>query len=291
MRRLILVVMMSLALALPLAAQGVFAQDEAVVAVTQDADNGAILTDAAGMTLYLFTKDMTAGESACADDCAANWPPLTAAEGMTLPAGVPGELGTIERTDGGQQVTYNDIPLYLFAADQAAGDVNGQGVGGVWFVVHPGAELGEYAAAPGEGTPVPASSLEVGFTEALGPFLTDAEGLTVYLFTQDTEPGASNCAGECATEWPPVPAGEALMLPPGIQGTLGSLEREDGTAQLAYNDIPLYYYHDDVAPGDTMGHDVGDVWYIVPPGMQHGDEPHEGEEHEEEAEMEATPTS
>lgn len=291
MRRLMIAVLFILSLALPLAAPGVSAQDDALVQVAQDAANGAILTDAAGMTLYLFTPDTTAGESACYDDCAGNWPPLAPAEEMALPEGVPGELGTIERTDGTQQVTYNDIPLYYYAADQAAGEVNGQGRGGRWFIVHPGAALGEYPAAPGEGTPVPSSSLEVGFTEALGPFLTDAEGLTIYLFTQDTAPGESVCTGECATAWPPVMAAEALMLPPGIQGTLSAIEREDGSMQLAYNDIPLYHYQDDAAPGDTNGHDVGDVWYIVPPGMTHGDEPHEGAEHEEEGEMEATPAA
>lgn len=291
MRRLMMVMIAAFALILPLAVQGVSAQDEAFLAVAQDEGLGAILTDAEGMTLYLFTNDTTAGESACYDQCAENWPPLEPAEGMALPAGVPGELGTIERTDGSQQVTYNDIPLYYYVADQAAGDVNGEDVGGVWFVVYPGSELVEYPAAPGEGTPVPASSLEVGFTEELGPFLTDAEGMTVYLFTQDTEPGVSNCAGDCATNWPPVPADEAMMLPPGVPGTLGTFEREDGSSQLTYNDIPLYYFHEDAAPGDTTGQDVGEVWYIVPPGMEHGDEPHHGMEEGEGMEMEGTPAA
>ena len=256
------------------------AQDDSSIMVAEDAANGAILTDAAGMTLYLFTPDTMAGESACADDCAVNWPPLAPADDMALPEGVPGELGTIDRADGTQQVTYNDIPLYLYVADRAAGDVNGEGVGGVWFVVHPGAEQGNYPAAPGEGTPVPASSLDVGFSEDLGPFLTTADGMTVYLFTKDTEPGKSTCEGDCAGAWPPVPADGDLMLPPGIQGTLTAIDRADGSKQLAYNDIPLYTYAGDQAAGDTNGQDSGDVWYIVPPGMQHGDEPHEGEEDE-----------
>ena len=286
MRRLMIVVLSLISLTLPLAARGVAAQDGAFLKVSQDEANGAFLTDAEGKTLYLFTPDTTAGESACYDQCAENWPPLAPAEGMSLPAGVPGQLGTIERTDGTQQVTYNDIPLYSYAKDDEAGDVYGQGVGGVWFVVPPGAELGQYPAAPGEGTPVPMSTLKIGFTEDLGPFLIDAKGMTVYLFTKDTTPGESTCSGDCAANWPPVPADETLMLPPGIQGTLGSIEREDGSSQLTYNDIPLYYYAADQNPGDTNGQDVGDVWYIVPPGMRHGDEPHHGAEGEE-----ATPAS
>ena len=44
--------------------------------------------------------------------------------------------------------------------------------------------------------------------------------------------------------------------------------------QLTYNDIPLYYYAEDNEAGDTTGQDVGDVWFVVTPGMQFGDEPH-----------------
>lgn len=287
MQRRIVLLITALVLMLPMALSGVAAQDEGTIMVSQDANNGAILVDAEGNTLYLFTPDTTANESACYDQCAENWPVLTPEMGAALAPGIPGELTVIERTDDTRQVAYNGIPLYNFVRDEAPGDVNGQGVGGVWFVVHPGAEHGPYAAAPGEGTPAPASSLEVGFTEALGPFLTDAEGNTVYLFTQDTEPGESVCYDDCATNWPPVPVGETMALPPGIQGTLGSTERTDGAPQLTYNDIPLYYFAGDEAAGDTNGHDVGEVWYIVPPGMMHGDEPHHGEEGEEEATPEA----
>ena len=75
------------------------------------------LTDGDGKTLYLFTADTKdSGKSVCNGDCAANWPPLT--------------VGT-------KQLSYNGMPLYYFAADKAAGDTNGQGVGGKWFIVNP----------------------------------------------------------------------------------------------------------------------------------------------------------
>lgn len=258
-----------LALSTPVAS----AQEDAFLIVGQDPALGAILTDAEGMTLYLFTPDTTAGESACDDQCAENWPPLAPAEAMALPAGVPGELGTIEGAGGAQQVTYNDMPLYLYAADEAPGDVNGQGAGGRWFIVHPGAELGPYAEAPGEGTPVPSSTLEIGFTDELGPFLVNADGLTLYLFTRDTTAGESACDADCAESWPPVPAADGMLLPPGIPGTLGAIERADGSSQMTYNDIPLYYYADDAAPGDVNGQGAGEVWFVVSPGMEHGDAP------------------
>ncbi len=266
-------VLMAIVLIWPLAIRGTAAQTASMLKVTNNPDLGAILTDAEGKTLYLFTPDTTAGESACNDQCAQNWPPLEASDDTTLPAGVPGQLSSFERADGKKQVTYNGIPLYYFAQDDEAGDAYGEGVGGKWFVVHPGAEQGSYPAAPGEGTPVPASTLEVGFTPELGPFLTDAEGHTVYLFTKDTTAGQSACEGDCASNWPAVPAADMLMLPPGIQGTLGSIDRSDGSQQLTYNDIPLYYYAEDDEAGDTYGQAKGDVWFVVAPGAQFGEVP------------------
>lgn len=249
------------------------AQEDTFLKVVNDPALGAILTDANGMTLYLFTPDTVAGSSNCYDKCAENWPILQPSDNMTLPKGVPGTLGVIDRTDGIQQVTYNDIPLYYWVKDTAAGETTGQNVGGVWFVVPPGARLGTYPPAPGEGTPVPAATFHIGFTEELGPFLTDAAGMTLYLFTTDTVPGESTCYDKCAENWPIVQPMDGMMLPHGVQGTLGVIERTDGIQQVTYNDIPLYYWVKDAAPGDTTGQGVGDVWYIIPPDAKLGDPP------------------
>ena len=99
-----------------------------------ETDIGSVLGDGAGMTLYVFMPDAQ-GPSTCVDACLDNWPakiaPVTAGDGVdeTL-------LGTATRPDGGgDQVTYNDWPLYYFAADIGPGDMSGQGVGDVWFVV------------------------------------------------------------------------------------------------------------------------------------------------------------
>jgi predicted lipoprotein with Yx(FWY)xxD motif len=91
--------------------------------------------DANGMTLYLFTKD-SAGTSNCSGGCASNWPPLTVTGQPVAGTGVNASLlGTTARADGSTQVTYNGHPLYYYKADHAPGDENGQGVGGVWYVV------------------------------------------------------------------------------------------------------------------------------------------------------------
>lgn len=100
---------------------------------TADTDLGTILVDAEGFTLYVFTND-TGGESSCYDDCLATWPavPGDTAIGSDLDAAM---FGTTARTDGTEQLTVNDQPLYRYAPDASPGDTTGQAVGGVWFVV------------------------------------------------------------------------------------------------------------------------------------------------------------
>lgn len=91
-----------------------------------------------------------------------------------------------------------------------------------------------------------------------GQIMTTPDGMTVYTFDQDT-PGASSCYGACAEEWPPV------IAPSDAQpfGQMSIVERTDGTRQWAYNDMPLYLYHDDTAPGEVEGDGAGGVWHVV----------------------------
>lgn len=118
-----------------------------------DATLGAYLTGDNGMTLYVLTKD-SPGTSTCSGTCATNWPPFTvnAGETATAGAGVTGTIATLTRADGKTQVTYMGAPLYYFAGDSKAGDVNGQGVGGVWFVAATaGGPGGASGASPSAG--------------------------------------------------------------------------------------------------------------------------------------------
>jgi predicted lipoprotein with Yx(FWY)xxD motif len=96
---------------------------------------GQFVTGANGMSLYIFTKD-TGTTSACSGQCADNWPALsvTALSDVTAGAGVTGALGTITGADGKLQVTLAGHPLYYFKGDTAAGDINGQGLNGVWYL-------------------------------------------------------------------------------------------------------------------------------------------------------------
>ena len=120
------------------------------VLIESDPTLGDYFTDAEGRTLYLYTKDTELFTSACTGDCLTNWPPVPGATGrLTLPSGGLGELALMDGNDGQTQLAYNGIPLYYFAGDAEPGQLNGQGVGGVWWIVKPGAQLG--AATPTAG--------------------------------------------------------------------------------------------------------------------------------------------
>ena len=98
--------------------------------------NGIILVTASGSTFYRYTPDKP-NMPTCTGSCAMAWPPdLLPAGATSIPSGGPTGLGSVMVADGRRQVTYNKMPLYTFADDSGT-SVNGQGIGGVWFVVHP----------------------------------------------------------------------------------------------------------------------------------------------------------
>src|SRR2546427_4534528 len=77
---------------------------------------------------------------------------------------------------------------------------------------------------------------------------------TVYTFDSDA-PGVSKCTGGCATTWPPltVPAGTTPTGGPGVTGQLGTITRSDGSLQVTYKGMPLYFFHSDAQAGDKKG--------------------------------------
>ncbi len=106
---------------------------------TADSPLGEIIVNAEGMTAYYFDKDVPdSGSSSCSGDCAVAWPSITSA--TTTPVvdeGVTASVGTITGVAGETQITVNGLPVYLFQKDVAPGDVTGQGVGDVWWVIAP----------------------------------------------------------------------------------------------------------------------------------------------------------
>jgi predicted lipoprotein with Yx(FWY)xxD motif len=218
---------------------------------------GDVLVGPNGMTLYMFDVDKN-GSSNCNGECAIAWPPLLT---EALPQANPGVnqslLGTTSRKDGTTQVTYNGMPVYYWFRDHAAGDWSGQSVGKVWWMVSPaGARLAK---------PLPVfAKLSAGSTP-YGPILAGTNGRTVYMFTKDSN-GQSVCYNQCATIWPPVLSDIPVIVGNGADAKLiGTVKRKDGTTQVTYNGMPLYYYYQDKAPGDLMGQNVNSVWFVLRP--------------------------
>jgi predicted lipoprotein with Yx(FWY)xxD motif len=222
--------------------------DPNAVVHTAETHLGTILVDQAGFTLYAFLND-TEGESTCTGDCLANWPVVPAPEGDLNVGALDAALfSTVENPEAGPMLKMGDWPLYTFAADAAPGDINGQGVGGVWFVVGPSGN---------------AATLFNTRETSAGPILVDAQGMTLYAFLNDTE-GESTCTGDCLANWPAASIGEMDpgLLDPALWSTV---ENPEAGAMLKIGDWPLYTFAADEAPGDVNGQGVGEVWYAVAP--------------------------
>jgi predicted lipoprotein with Yx(FWY)xxD motif len=99
---------------------------------------GKYLADGKGMTLYYYTKDEP-GVSRCTAGCLQSWPAFYGdVNHLKVPNGFnKADFGTLKRDDTGrQQITFKGYPLYYYVPDQQKGDVNGQGIGGVWYIVN-----------------------------------------------------------------------------------------------------------------------------------------------------------
>ncbi|MFE6946580.1 COG4315 family predicted lipoprotein [Streptomyces chartreusis] len=111
------------------------AQGQAAKVRVAESDLGPILVDASGRTLYAFTKDKE-GQSNCDESCIAVWPALSGKTRAEAGNGVDKALlKGLRQAEGSVQTSYGDWPLYYYVGDAVAGDVNGQGLDGEWFVI------------------------------------------------------------------------------------------------------------------------------------------------------------
>jgi predicted lipoprotein with Yx(FWY)xxD motif len=98
-----------------------------------------IVVNAVGKSLYHYSPEKK-NTVKCTGACSTEWLPLLVTAGAKPVAGtgvVAAKLGTVKRPDGKLQVTYAGLPLYMYAGDTKAGDVNGQGLGGLWHLIAP----------------------------------------------------------------------------------------------------------------------------------------------------------
>ncbi len=101
---------------------------------------GTIIVDGKGMSAYYYLPDVpNSGVSSCTGGCLIHWPAITSTSVTPLVQGVTAKVSVIPTSN---QILINGRPIYTFAGDQKVGDVNGQGIGGVWYVISPaGVEL------------------------------------------------------------------------------------------------------------------------------------------------------
>lgn len=225
----------------------------------------AMPVDRDQFTVYTFDND-TAGVSNCSGDCAVSWPAFLAPDAE--PA--VGNYSKIDRGDGIMQWAYNDLPLYFFSGDTQKGELNGDGIGGVWHIVTPPAEpdvtptsisalsnsLGQSLKLDGQATLLVTDNQ--GTSEVVSE---DRTGFQLYTFDSD---GAeqSNCSSDgCKQNWPAVLANDADTA----SAPFSIFERADGHNQWAFNGQPLYLFTGDTASGTSNGEGVGEVWWVSRP--------------------------
>jgi len=156
----------------PAAGSSASASATGTVITTQAGSAGAFLTDGSGRAVYLWAKDGM-NMSACSGACAAAWPPVPATGKLTATgAAKASDLGTITRSDGTKQATYDGHPLYYFVGDSAAGQTNGQASDNFgakwWLVASSGAKITAADTAAAANAPAPSASSTAGSSNAGG---------------------------------------------------------------------------------------------------------------------------
>ncbi len=234
------------------------------VKLTANAQLGNILVDEKGMTLYFFSNDVD-GQSACTEGCLDSWPVFYSST-LEIGQGLDqNDFAVITRSDGKPQITYKGWPLYYFVNDKNAGDVNGEGVKGIWFVAKP-----DYSVmlAAGQLTGADGKNYLPDYTEGTGltPFLTDAAGMTLYRFVKDSANTNRFTKADLSNNsvWP-----VAEITPDKVPSTFSAADFDQidvyGKKQLTYKGWPLYYFGQDMKRGDTKGVSVPQpgVWPVV----------------------------
>jgi predicted lipoprotein with Yx(FWY)xxD motif len=124
------------------------------------------------------------------------------------------------------------------------------------------------AASPGAPQAVAGPAVVTTATGAAGTYLVDGNGKALYLFAPDTL-GTSTCNGPCAQAWPPLTTSGAPTAGARVTASmLTTINRSDGSTQVAYNGHPLYYFAGDTTAGATNGQGInnfGGLWWLVSP--------------------------
>ncbi len=128
-----------------------------------------------------------------------------------------------------------------------------------------GGGYGQPTSAPSASSGAAAVTLQVTNNAKLGNLLTDGQGRTLYIRLTDSK-NTSTCNGQCAQIWPPLMSSGQPTVQTGVNSSMvGQMTRTDGSKQVTYNGMPVYYYSADKAAGDANGEGIGNVWYVFGP--------------------------
>jgi predicted lipoprotein with Yx(FWY)xxD motif len=220
--------------------------------------------DAAGTprTLYFHGRDFPSffeaapAVSRCSEPCSVTWPPfhvddVVAGEGLDGAA-----FGELEREDGTLQVTYRGWPLYAHAADSSPGDHVGEGMEELWHAAR---------------EPFPTLILmRQDMPQDSGLYLADGSGRTLYRLlgdqagTASADPVSTCTTKGCRRAWPTFAPSPVKPVSSLTKGLAVFIRPDDSQLQVAYDGLPLYYFVDDVLPGDLLG--VGrPSWVLATP--------------------------
>jgi predicted lipoprotein with Yx(FWY)xxD motif len=222
------------------------------------------LSDRQGRPLYFFANDVPGSSaSTCTGTCLEKWPAFDA-KNASLGEGIAAaDVARFMRADGAWQTTFKGRPLYYFATDASMSGVNGDGVGGRWFLAR---DYTVFFAAKADLVPDAASDAT--------PYLTNRAGRTVYVFKNDSaaragSPALSACNDTCLDAWPvwKTPSTVTdLVLPSNLKSAdFSELQRTIAGApvqQLTFRGWPLYFHAPDDLPGETSGHLTG-AWRAI----------------------------
>ena len=151
-------------------------------------------------------------------------------------------------------------------ASSTAGGAYGGGKGDYASPTPSAAPSSAPSASAGGGTGE-AYTVAVAQDASAGAYLTGEDGRALYLFGSDTAgSGTSTCTGQCADNWPAfeLEAGETVTGGSGVTGTFATITRDDGSMQVTYNGLPLYYFAGDTKAGDTNGKAIPN-WSLATP--------------------------
>lgn len=203
-----------------------------------------------GFTLYTWDNDTAGQSSVCNDDCLTSWPALMAHEGAEAKA----PFSLIARADTNQmQWALDGMPLYFFANDTAAGDINGDEVNN-WHIARTAPvtvrTINEQQVFVGRGNLIDVDGNED----------NTHQDHTLYTFANDVvNSGASACNEGCSFSWIPLYASSDDKN----FGDFTIITREDNTLQWAYQGSPLYFSDLDSAPDETGGESA--IWPLATP--------------------------